>query len=345
MPRPRLLSSCAALAVAVSTAGTAIAQDAPVTLRMSHWVPETHPIQQYGMTDWAESIHDASDGTISIDFFPAQQLGQAGDHYDMARDGIADITFVNAGYQPGRFPIVGAGELPFLFSNATGGSAALDAWYRPHAEEEMSDVHFCLVHLHAPGTFHARSPIRVPDDIDGMNVRPAHATMANFISELGGQNSQVSAPEARDALSRGVADAITFPWNSILLFGIDEAVSYHTDMPLYATTFAWVMNQGSYDRLSEDQRAVIDDHCSTEWAERVATGWAEVEESGREEIMGMDGHEVIELRDDEVALWQEAAMPLIDIWADAVAERGLVEDPMALLDDLMAEIEERGASY
>ncbi len=345
MSKTTLISSCAALAVAVSAAGVAMAQDAPVTLRLSHWVPETHPIQQYGMTEWAESISEASDGTISIDFYPAQQLGQAGDHYDMAGDGIADITFVNAGYQPGRFPIIGAGELPFLFSNATGGSAALDAWYRPYAEEEMSDVHFCLVHLHAPGTFHARSPIRVPDDIDGMNVRPAHATMANFISELGGQNSQVSAPEARDALSRGVADAITFPWNSILLFGIDEAVSYHTDMPLYATTFAWVMNQGSYDGLSEDQRAVIDDHCNTEWAERVATGWAEVEESGREEIMDMDGHEVIELSDDEVALWQEAATPLTDSWADAVTERGLVEDPMALLDDLMAEIEERGAAY
>ena len=40
----------------------------------------------------------------------------------MARDGIADLTYVNPGYQPGRFPIIGAGELPFLMSNAKGGS-------------------------------------------------------------------------------------------------------------------------------------------------------------------------------------------------------------------------------
>ncbi len=344
MSRTTLMSSCAAIAVAVATTTAAVAQDAPVTLRLAHWVPGTHPIQEYGMTEWAESISEASEGTISIDFYPAQQLGQAGDHYDMARDGIADIAFVNPGYQPGRFPIVAAGELPFLFSNATGGSAALDAWYRPYAEEEMSDVHFCLVHLHAPGTFHSSTPIRVPADIEGMNVRPAHATMANLISELGGQNFQVSAPESRDALARGVADAITFPWNSILTFGIDEAVSYHTVMPLYATTFVWVMNQGAYDRLSENQQAVIDDHCNSEWAERVATGWAEVEEAGRETLLGMEGHEAVELSDEEIALWQEAAEPLASIWADAVAERGH-EDPLAMLGELRTEIEVRGAAY
>jgi hypothetical protein len=36
--------------------------------------------------------------------FPSEQLGKAFDHYDMARDGIADVTYVNPGYQPGRFP-------------------------------------------------------------------------------------------------------------------------------------------------------------------------------------------------------------------------------------------------
>ena len=44
-----------------------------------------------------------------------------------------------------------------------------------------------------------------------MNVRPANATMAAYVSELGGQVFQVSAPEARDALERGIADALTFP--------------------------------------------------------------------------------------------------------------------------------------
>jgi TRAP-type C4-dicarboxylate transport system substrate-binding protein len=57
-----------------------------------------------------------------------------------------------------------------------------------------------------------------------------------MVSLLGGTNVQVSAPEARDALDKGVADAITFPWGSIITFGIDKVTKFHTDLRLYAPT-------------------------------------------------------------------------------------------------------------
>ena len=34
------------------------------------------------------------------------------------------------------------------------GSAALDAWYRRYAAQEMKDVRYCLAFAHDPGTFH-----------------------------------------------------------------------------------------------------------------------------------------------------------------------------------------------
>ena len=39
-----------------------------------------------------------------------------------------------------------------------------------------------------------------------------------------------------------------------LLFGIDKVVKYHLDVPLYVTTFAWVMNKAKYDGMSAAQR-------------------------------------------------------------------------------------------
>ena len=111
----------------------------------------------------AQSVEKASGGTIKYKIYPSEQLGKAFDHYDMARDGIADMTYINPGYQPGRFPIIGAGELPFLMANAKGGSSALDAWYRKYAATEMKDVKFCLAFVHDPGTFHSRTKkIMVP---------------------------------------------------------------------------------------------------------------------------------------------------------------------------------------
>ena len=239
--------------------------------------------------------------------------------------------------------MIAAGELPFLINNAKGGSAGLDAWYRAYAEEEMSDVKVCLVHFHSPGTFHSREPIRVPGDVAGKNVRPAHATMAAFVSALGGQNFQVSAPEAREALDRGIADAITFPWNSILIFGIENSVKYHLDMPLYATTFAWVMNPTSYANLSDSQKQVIDDHCTSEWAERVASGWADDEDSGRDKLKALDGHEFVVPSDEDVAAWREAAQPLRDRWAEGVTATG--RDAGEVMNALISELESRGAAY
>ena len=100
----------AAAAVAALAAAPAAAQDKTFELKLSHWVPPSHPLQK-ALEDWGSSVEKASDGTIKYKVFPSQQLGKAFDHYDMARDGIADLTYVNPGYQPGRFPIIGAGEL------------------------------------------------------------------------------------------------------------------------------------------------------------------------------------------------------------------------------------------
>src|SRR5881628_1648515 len=183
---------------------SAFAQDKTFELKLSHWVPASHPLQK-SLEDWGAAVEKASGGTIKYKVFPAQQLGKAFDHYDMARDGIADMTYINPGYQPGRFPIIGAGELPFLMANAKGGSSAIDARYRKYAAAEMKDVKFCLAFVHDPGSFHSRTKkITVPGDIKGMKIRPAHATMAAWMTQLGATNIQAAAPQVRDALDKGV---------------------------------------------------------------------------------------------------------------------------------------------
>src|SRR5690349_9991934 len=229
----RIMAYAFGAALAATIAAPASAQEKTFDLKISHWVPPSHPLQK-ALEEWGASVEKESGGTIHYKVYPAQQLGKAFDHYDMARDGIADLTYINPGYQPGRFPIIAAGELPFLMSNAKGGSQALDVWYRKYAAKEMKDVKFCLAFVHDPGAIHSVSKkILVPDDIKGMKIRPAQGTIAEFVRLLGGTNVQAAAPEVRDVLARGVADAVTFPWGSIVLFGIDKVTKHHLEMPLY----------------------------------------------------------------------------------------------------------------
>jgi TRAP-type C4-dicarboxylate transport system substrate-binding protein len=317
-------------------ASAAMAQEKTFDLKISHWVPASHPLQK-ALEDWGAAVEKDSGGTIKYKVFPAQQLGKAFDHYDMARDGIADVTYVNPGYQPGRFPVISAGELPFLMSSAKGGSMGLDAWYRKYADKEMKDVKFCLAFIHAPSSFHSRTKkIVAPDDIKGMKIRPADATIANFVTLLGGTNVQASAPEVRDIIERGVADAVTFPWGSLVLFGIDKVTKYQMDAPFYVPTFVLIVNKDKYNQMSARQKKAIDDNCNTEAAGRIAGPWGDFEDAGLDKVKAEAGQVVYTLTGEEIALWKKAAEPLVKTWADGVRKTGV--DPDAALAELRASL-------
>ncbi|MCW1932016.1 TRAP transporter substrate-binding protein [Pararhodobacter zhoushanensis] len=319
-----------ATAVALCLGQTALAQD--YTLSLAHWVPGTHPLQTLGIEPWIQSISEASGGRIAIDIFPAQQLGAAADHYDMARDGIADIAFINPGYQPGRFPILAAAELPFLFANATGAVRGLTEWYQNYDDQEMSETYFCMALTHDPGTMHGKSPILVPEDVRGHTVRPANATEARFVNLLGGASVQVPAPAMREALSNGTADITQSPWESLYIFGADSLVTHHLDMPFYASINAFVMNRGMIDGLPEDLRQVMMDHCTPEMAEQMSTGWAGAEAAGRERIAADPAHTMHTPNAEQVAMWQEAAAPLTEEWLALMESQG--QDGAAIMQGL-----------
>ncbi|MBN9411978.1 MAG: TRAP transporter substrate-binding protein [Burkholderiales bacterium] len=339
--RPTFLLRAATLGAIALAAGGALAQAKPAELKFAHWLPATHPLAKLGFEPWAKSVEAASKGTIKVAFFPAQQLGKAADHYDMARDGIADMTWVNPGYQAGRFPLIAVGELPFLVGKPGPGSAALDAWYRQYAGTEMKDVKFCFAHLHV-GTFHSKKAITEPSQIKGMKIRSSNGTNAAFMSLLGGTNVQVSAPEARDALDKGVADALAFPWGSIITFGIDKATKFHTDMRLYASDFVWVMNKGWYDKLAADQKKVIDDHCNNEWAGKVGAAWGDEEDSGQGKLEKTAGHTIVKVTPAQLDAWKKAAQPLYTDWVAAAGKVGV--NGQQALDALRKELQTRGGS-
>ncbi len=315
--------SALAGAVACFFAGSAMAQE---KMTLAHWVPASHPLQKLGMEPWTKSITDATQGRITFEFYPAAQLGAAADHYDMARDGIADIGFINPGYQPGRFPILAAAELPFHFANAKAGVRALTEWYKPYAEKEMSDVYFCMALSHDPGTFHGKDKILVPEDLRGKKVRPANATEGRFVNLLGGASVQVSAPESRELLANGGADATQSPWESLYIFGVEPLVKHHLDMPLYASINAFVINKAKLQGLSPEDRKVVEDHCTPEWAEKMSSGWADVEAAGRTKIAADPSHTMHKPNAEQLQLWKAAAAPLTDEWKANIKKMGLDAD-------------------
>jgi TRAP-type C4-dicarboxylate transport system substrate-binding protein len=89
--------------------------------------------------------------------------------------------------------------------------------------------------------------------------------------------------------------------------------------------------------MSAAQKKVIDDHCTNEWAARVAGPWADFEHAGIAKIKGEEGHEVYTLSDAQVAAWKKAAEPLEKDWADGVRKVG--GNPDVIMRELRAELD------
>jgi TRAP-type C4-dicarboxylate transport system substrate-binding protein len=330
-------SILAGLALAAMLAAPAPAQDRTFELKFSTWLPPSHGVHPV-VKEWSDSIEKASKGTIKVTLYPAQQLGKAEDHQDMARDGIADITYISVGYQPGRLPIGEAANLPFLFANASDGSMAYDEWYRKNAARELSEVRYCLAYVHDPAAIYTKNRVvKRPEDLRGAKLRASNTQTGQFISLMGGVPVRVSAPESRAALESGVAEGTIFPWRSVLLFGIDKVITNIVDLNFSTTGQAWLLNPDTYKAMSAAQKKVMDDHCSTAWAGKVGKTWGDYEATGRAELKAKPGIQAYQPTGEEMALWKAATLPIRKTWLEAAKKAGAA-NPEALLADFEATI-------
>jgi TRAP-type C4-dicarboxylate transport system substrate-binding protein len=357
--RQHLTTVAAPLAGLVVLMGApAFAQERTFELKLSHWMPPTIPLEkapathplQKAMIEWGKSVELASNWTIKFKVFPSQQLGRAAAHYNMARDGIADLTFVNSNYDPGRFPILAATELPFLIGDAKGGTRAVDEWYRKYERTEMQDVKYCFSFILEPLTWHSKTKrIALPSDIKGLKVRTSQATMAAWVARLGGINMQARATDLRYAMEQEAVDAVTFPWRSLLVLGIDKVTKYHMVAPLHTVTFQWLMSPRTYAAMSRAQKKVIDEHCTTEKAGEFADRWADFERAGLAQLKalkdpkGLAIHEVYELTNEQLREWRNSAKPLMTQWEESVRKAG--EDPDIVMNELKQALKKYGSAF
>src|SRR5262247_1572719 len=241
-------------------AGPAGSQDKPIELKFSSWVGIAHGHHTGVMVPWAKMVEEKSGGRLKITIYPGSTLGKAADHFDMVKDGIADLAFTTPGYTPGRFPLITATELPLLFKSSRGGSLAVMSIFDKYFKNEFKDVKVLWFWVHPPGHFHlAKKQVKVLEDLNGLKIRAATPMLTTMVKTLGAVPVSIPAPDTYTALERGTVDGTIFPWEAIWSFKLAEVLRHHTVVNLYASPLMTVMNQKKYDALPPDLRKVIDE--------------------------------------------------------------------------------------
>ncbi|TDQ44769.1 TRAP transporter substrate-binding protein [Tepidicella xavieri] len=314
---------------AAFTAASAMAQT--VTLRLHHFLPPQATIPANAITPWAKKIEEESQGRLRVQIFPAMQMGGTPPQlYDQAKDGVVDVIWTVLGYTPNRFVRTEVFEIPFIAPSGPGAAEATSkaAWefVQKHASEEFRDVKLLAVHTHGPGLFHTRNPITHLESLRGMKIRGGTRIVNNMLVKLGATPVGMPVPAVTEALSRGVIDGTTIPWEVAPSVKVTEIVKNHTafsgDKGLYNMAFAFAMNRNTYDRLPADLKKVIDNNSGLELSAAFGRAMDQGDKAAYEEAR-KTGNNIVVLGEAETRRFLETAASVEADWVNEMRGRGI----------------------
>jgi TRAP-type transport system periplasmic protein len=254
-----LLGVC--LTAALITSGPAAAQQKPIELTYSVWIPATHVLVANFMVPWAQEVEKATAGRVKINFLPKPVTNPQG-HFDAVRNGVVDLAFISHSYYPGRFDLMKVATLPFSGNSSL--STSLAAWHMYEknlaAANEHRGVKLLGIYGHGPGgVFTSKKVVEKIEDFENLKVRIGGGTAADVADALKVNAVVKPAPESYELMSTGVVDGVFFPPESIASFRLDGIVKNATVFPggLYSDTHAIIMNEQAFARLPEADRAIL----------------------------------------------------------------------------------------
>ena len=267
-----------AFAALATTAG--FAAQAQTVITASSWLPPTHTLSM-AQKEWCDLLEKNTAGKMKCNILPRAVSAPPGT-FDAVKNGLADISYSVQGYTPGRYIHTQMAELPILGNYSEPISVAYNkvAMKYPQFAAEHQGMKVISYFTHGPGiVFNTKRPIAKVDDLGGLKFRVGGG-MVNDISKALGMNVTLKpAPESFELLNSGVMDGTLFPAESTESFRIDKIIRHATTFPggLYNTSFAFVMNQAKYDKLSAEEKKAVD-AVSGEVAARIfGRGWDKVD--------------------------------------------------------------------
>lgn len=318
-----IFGSLAGLMLGLST-GVATAQD--VTLRVADSLPVGHYIAESLLLPFLAEVEQTSGGKIGFDYFPAQQLGKAKDMLSLTQTGVTDIGYIGASYLADKLPLSAVAQLPGSFSSACEGTMAYWTLAKPGGvldQEEYAPegVRALMVLALAPYQLFSAKEISDLDSFKGQKMRTSGGSQSLAMSNLGGVPVQMSAPETREALSRGTLDAIVFPHSSVPPYDLTPHLKTATEgLNLGSFVLAYMISQDKFDSLPADLQQALTE--AGENATRSACEIVDARDSSDKQAIADGGVSFVKLPEADMVEIQTILAGVGDEWAAELDARG-----------------------
>lgn len=233
---------------------------AEITLKLAHFGAETHP-SHTAAKQMAERVSARTNGAVTIDIFPANQLGSPPEQLEQTVIGAVDMNLPTQGALDKYVKAFATVMTPFAFKDYADAHRVLDGpfndWVAPMLEEKglvlLSNWEYGFRNV----TNNVR-PVNTPDDMKGLKMRtPPEIQLVAAMEATGASATQISFSELPNALTQGVVDGQENPIGVIYHYKVYE-VQEHLALTRHAyNAMVNVINKDSWDKLTATQQIIL----------------------------------------------------------------------------------------
>jgi tripartite ATP-independent transporter DctP family solute receptor len=252
------LLSATALVLSSGLATVASAE----TLRVASNFPVDHSASK-ALEIFKKEVESKSNGALTVDVFPAMQLGGATENTDQIRSGAIFAAISSIAYFSRTVPEYEAVSLPFLFSTREKAFEVIDGPVGKVLDDKMAAKGLKSLGYGELGFRHVtnnRQPIQSLDDFNNLKVRlqPNEVHLETFRA-VGANPVAMDVKELYSALQQGVLDGQENPYNIISTRKFNEVQKYLSDSGHFFDFINAAANKRAFDRLSAEHQTIVQD--------------------------------------------------------------------------------------
>jgi tripartite ATP-independent transporter DctP family solute receptor len=264
MKRRDLIRAGAATALASMTgipAGAALAQQKAVW-KASDVHPLGYPTVE-AIVRMGKKLETATNGRISIQMFPAMQLGGEKEMIEQAQVGALQIARISVGAMGPVVDDLNVFNMPFVFRDEAHMRKVIDGPIGTEFLDRMSNAsgsRLIALGWMDSGTrnIYAKKAVTAPGDLKGMKIRMmGNPLFVDTMNAMGGNGVAMGFNELYSALQTGVVDGAENNPPTLL------AQNHYTVSKVYSLTGhliipeIFVFSKRTWDALSKDDQALV----------------------------------------------------------------------------------------
>jgi len=292
-----------------------------LTLNMSTFMSNMHPLHTNVLQPFADAVKEKTDGRVEIVIHASNSLVAATDAIDAAEAGIVDITFILPAYTPGRYLLSSIEEFPFMFDTAYQANMTAAAVMDTLQEYDYTTLKLLWFGSTDVGQIFSKKPLNSAADLTGSKLRSPGTFYNDVVKALGAIEVSLPVSDLYDALDRGIVDGTFMAITALKSFKLGEVVSDVYMCNMYVTPLVMVMNWDSWDRLSEEDQAIMSELLA-EFPEKIGRLYDE-EVQPAVDFATEKGVKFDNFSDEEMAEFHTIVEPIVQSWLTTMDEKGL----------------------